>query len=163
MASNTRPLLKGYISLEDALDHDRDIIHELSFPEKRLDFASYVIEHRAQIIEVVARHLHLLPSDIKIGGVSEAREWMFGSFNVCIPVYVKNARYPNLPQRVIIRIPQPYKIGYTSRPGNTDEKLRCEAATYIWLQQNCPSIPIPRLFGFGFPGAQSVCVGSASK
>jgi hypothetical protein len=42
------------------------------------------------------------------------------------------------------------------RPGNVDEKLRTEAATYIWLQSNCPNIPVPRLFGFGFPGTQSV-------
>ncbi|KIW85238.1 hypothetical protein Z517_00628 [Fonsecaea pedrosoi CBS 271.37] len=30
-----------------------------------------------------------------------------------------------------------------------DEKVRSEAATYIWMQQNCPEIPIPYLWGFG--------------
>ncbi|KAH8729162.1 hypothetical protein BGZ61DRAFT_529415 [Ilyonectria robusta] len=47
------------------------------------------------------------------------------------------------------------KVGEASCPRNVDEKLRCEAATYIWLQQNCPDVPIPRLFGFGLPGSNS--------
>ncbi|KAG7120734.1 hypothetical protein HYQ45_014778 [Verticillium longisporum] len=31
-----------------------------------------------------------------------------------------------------------------------DEKLRCEVATYIWIQEHCPDIPIPKLHAFGF-------------
>ncbi|RMZ76005.1 hypothetical protein DV738_g5194, partial [Chaetothyriales sp. CBS 135597] len=46
----------------------------------------------------------------------------------------------------MFRLPLPYKVGGAE---NGDEKIRCEAATYIWLQENCPSVPIPRLHGFG--------------
>lgn len=35
-------------------------------------------------------------------------------------------------------------------PGNADEKLRTEVATFIWIQENCPSIPIPFLWGLDF-------------
>ncbi|TWU73930.1 hypothetical protein ED733_004282 [Metarhizium rileyi] len=35
------------------------------------------------------------------------------------------------------------------RPGNSDEKVNGEAAAYAWLQENCPSVPIPQLYGFG--------------
>ncbi|KAJ5545186.1 hypothetical protein N7535_006432 [Penicillium sp. DV-2018c] len=49
----------------------------------------------------------------------------------------------------MIQFPLPYRIGEDHRPGNADEKVRCEVATYAWLQDNCPSVPIPRLYGFG--------------
>jgi hypothetical protein len=32
------PLLKKAITLQEALDEDEDILHELSYPEKRLGF-----------------------------------------------------------------------------------------------------------------------------
>ncbi|KAL8977811.1 MAG: hypothetical protein Q9205_006466, partial [Flavoplaca limonia] len=53
-------------------------------------------------------------------------------------------------KRVMIRFPLPYKVGEEDFPGNAEEKLRCEAATYVWLQQHCPDVPIPRLLGFSF-------------
>ncbi|KAM4059099.1 aminoglycoside phosphotransferase [Hirsutella rhossiliensis] len=45
-----------------------------------------------------------------------------------------------------------FNIGESTHPGNADEKLRCEVATYAWIQAHCPWVPIPRLWGFGFPG-----------
>ncbi|OAL30140.1 hypothetical protein AYO20_08856 [Fonsecaea nubica] len=30
-----------------------------------------------------------------------------------------------------------------------DEKVRCEATTYIYIHQHCPDVPIPMLLGFG--------------
>ncbi|PGH13393.1 hypothetical protein AJ79_03672 [Helicocarpus griseus UAMH5409] len=39
-------------------------------------------------------------------------------------------------------------------PGNADEKVRCEAGACVWLQQECPSIPIPYLHGFGLSNGQ---------
>ncbi|OJJ69560.1 hypothetical protein ASPBRDRAFT_198212 [Aspergillus brasiliensis CBS 101740] len=60
---------------------------------------------------------------------------MFGSYNVCIPVWVN----PPSVNRVLIRIPLPYKIGEATNPGNVDEKLRCEAATYIGFVKIAPA------------------------
>lgn len=56
----------------------------------------------------------------------------------------------------MIRFPLPYKVGEFKYPGNAEDKLRCEAATFAWIQENCPSTPIPYLWGFGFPGGPSV-------
>jgi hypothetical protein len=50
----------------------------------------------------------------------------------------------------------PYRIGEDCCPGNGDEKVRCEAGTYAWLQENCPTVPIPRLYGFGLSTGQTV-------
>jgi hypothetical protein len=73
-------------------------------------------------------------------------------YNVCIPVYIS----PPSDARVLVRIPLPYKVREAKYPGNVDEKLRCEVASYIWIQENCPDVPIPRLFGCGFPDGHTV-------
>lgn len=148
----TLPLLKGRITLQEALEEDEDIVQNLSYPEKRAVFWLYLDRHRPQIAEIVSRHLNIPEAGLQLG---ELREWIHGSFNTCVPVQITHPR-PHLPRQVIIRFPLPYKTGEEYYPGNVDEKLRCEAATYIWLQRNCPAVPIPRLLGFGFPGTQSV-------
>lgn len=28
------------------------------------------------------------------------------------------------------------------------KKIRCTAGAYAWLQENCPDVPIPQLYGF---------------
>lgn len=151
---DTRPLLKGRISLDDALKEDIDIIRELSYPEQRLQFWLHLYTLRQQIVEVVSQHLNIPQCDFTLG---EVQEWIHGSFNACIPIHIlQSSRTSDLPPRAIIRFPLPYKVGEAYCPGNVDEKLRSEAATYVWMQQNCPNVPIPRLFGFGFPGKQSV-------
>lgn len=79
---------------------------------------------------------------------------MCGYYNVCVPVEVDEAGIPG--KQVIVRIPLPYKLGEAERPGNAEEKLRCEAATFIWIKEQCPEVPIPYLWGFGFPNGQCV-------
>jgi len=85
--------------------------------------------------------------------LSEPIEWRHGSFNTCLPVWI---HHPQAPRRVIVRFPLPYRVGESHFPGNVEEKVRTEAATYIWLQSKCPSVPIPRFFAFGLPGTQCV-------
>lgn len=151
----TRPLLRGEISLEDAVKEDVDIVLELSYPQKRLDFWLRLYTQRQQIVDIVSQHLNIQQSDFTLGQVEE---WIHGSFNACVPIHIlQGPRTSDLPRRAVIRFPLPYKVGESFCPGNMDEKLRSEAATYIWMEQNCPSVPIPRLFGFGLSGRQSVC------
>ncbi|OAA63531.1 Aminoglycoside phosphotransferase [Niveomyces insectorum RCEF 264] len=149
----TLPLIRGRISLEEALEEDSHIIQELSYPEKRLDFFSHLFMNRPHIEEVVAHHLNIARSDFRL---SHYDEWIHGSFNACLPVYITaGRRTARLPHRLIIRFPLPYKVGEEVCPGNVEEKLRTEAATYVWLQRECPAVPIPRLLGFGLPRGQS--------
>lgn len=149
----TLPLLNGKITLEDALIEDSDVLHELSLPSKRLDFWFYLHTQRAQIEDIISRHLCLPRSSFRLG---EFGEWVHGSFNACLPIYITASSHRRgLPRRAIIRFALPFKVGEEYYPGNVDEKVRCEAATYIWLEKYCPSIPIPRLLGFGFPGGSS--------
>ncbi|KAF2453057.1 hypothetical protein BDY21DRAFT_388290 [Lineolata rhizophorae] len=136
--SRSLPLLKGSITLEDALTEDSDVLHELSYPEKRLDFYVYLSEHRQHLEELVSFHLGVPKETCK--AARDFREWVHGSFNACVPVYVDETAK--------------CRVKKSQFPGNAEEKLRCEVATYIWIENNCPDISIPRLRGFGFPSGR---------
>lgn len=147
------PLLGGTTTLESALEQEEDMLLALDYPERRIDFFVSLYSKRGEIENIASYHLGLCPSDTcRLGNVNE---WVHGSFNVCIPLYV-NKRNKQREERALIRFPLPYKVGEFKYPGNVDEKLRCEAATFIWIQEHCPEIPIPRLWGFGLVGGQSV-------
>jgi hypothetical protein len=96
----------------------------------------------------VARH----PRGLGSAGtcrVARSDEWIHGNFNLCMPIGLFS--HGNTPDKnLMIRFPLPYRVGEEFRHGNVDEKLRCEARMYAWLQENCPAVPIPRLYGFGF-------------
>ena len=147
--TTTLPLLREKsISLEDALTDDDNILHRLDYPQQKEEFWSHLLSYRSEIEELTSFHL-----SAKHCQVSHEADWLFGSYNVCIPVHV------NLPseQTVIFRIPLPFKVGEMNNPSNVDEELRFEVATYIWIHENCPTIPIPTLYGFAFPDGQTVC------
>ncbi|KAL5335569.1 hypothetical protein BJX70DRAFT_313637 [Aspergillus crustosus] len=139
----TLPLLRRTITCKSALEEEENILLELDYPEQRIDFFVSLYSRREAVQNIASYHLG---QACQLGEVSE---WLHGSFNVCIPLYIGNAK------RAIIRFPLPYKVGEFTHPGNVDEKLRCEAATFIWLQQNCPDVPIPRLWAFGLVGGNS--------
>ncbi|EAW25594.1 uncharacterized protein NFIA_044130 [Aspergillus fischeri NRRL 181] len=142
----TLPLLKRNISLDEALEHDDNVLHMLDYPQKLREFKTRLISHKADIEATVAFHLQANCCQL-----ADEDHWMMGNYNICIPVCVN----PPSENNVLIRIPLPFKVGEEKNPGNVDEKLRCEVATYIWIHQNCPTVPIPCLYGFGFPDGQT--------
>ncbi|KAI9799422.1 MAG: hypothetical protein M1825_004522 [Sarcosagium campestre] len=151
----TLPLLRKTITLESALADDDNVLQEISYPERRVDFFVHLLSHSSDIEAVVAHHLGSKPDSCRIG---EVKEWMAGSFNVCVPVYVGDKRAGPRVRRVLIRFPLPYKVRESEHAGNADEKLRCEAATFLWIREHCPHVPIPDLWGFGFSRGQSFTV-----
>ncbi len=151
--SKTLPLLQGEITLESALDDDDNMLQALEYPQKRFEYYVYLWKHRSELEAIVSYHLGL--NERETCQIGEVKDWMAGSFNVCIPVRVNKPKSPN--KRVIIRFPLPYKVGELQHPGNAEEKIRSEAATFIWIRENCPTVPIPYLWGFGLPDGKSVC------
>jgi len=151
--SYTLPLLQGEITLESALDDDENMLQALAYPQKRLEYFVYLLDHRSEIEAIVSYHLGL--NERETCQIGDVEDWMTGSFNVCIPVSVNRAKSPS--NRVIIRFPLPYKVGELQHPGNAEEKIRSEAATFIWIRENCPTVPIPYLWGFGLPDGMNVC------
>ena len=148
-----RRLLRGEITYSSAKDEETNILHKLTLWEERNKFFNHLYRKRGLIQTIAAFHLGL--SAKENCRVAEPDNWLHGSFNLCIPIVIQGGN--NRPdQQFIIRFPLPYRVGETYRPGNADEKLRCEAGAYIWLQAHCPDIPIPYLFGFGLSTGQSV-------
>ncbi|KAL9127660.1 MAG: hypothetical protein Q9217_003507 [Psora testacea] len=135
------------------MEAEQNMLHQLTLPPERINFLRYLLAHKSEIETSVARHLGL--SSVEQCRLSPTEEWIHGSFNLCIPVYIEECgKRPG--RRAIIRFPLPYKVGESDHPGNADEKLRCEAATYAWIQANCPDVPIPYLWGFALSSGQSV-------
>ncbi|TVY88914.1 hypothetical protein LAWI1_G007107 [Lachnellula willkommii] len=91
-----------------------------------------ILQHRKDFEAIVSYHLSLAANEICRFG--EVGEWKHGSFN---------SKSPR--RRVLLRVPLPYKVGESAYPSNANEKLRTEAATFIWIEDNCPDVPIPHL------------------
>ncbi|EFW20205.1 conserved hypothetical protein [Coccidioides posadasii str. Silveira] len=87
---------------------------------------------------IVAHHLGASPNACYVAG---PEDWIYGSFNVCIPVTVSSS-WRRKRQRLMLWFPLPYCVSDHFCPGNSDEKLRCEAGTYVWLQQNATDMVV---------------------
>ncbi|KAK2764473.1 hypothetical protein FQN54_009168 [Arachnomyces sp. PD_36] len=146
MAPTERRLLRGKtITYSQALDKEINMLQRLEYPARQDEFFDSIWKRRDLIAEVVCWHLGISPSACK---VVDEEGWRHGSFNLLVPV-VFDGFAP-----VLIRFPLPYRNGESFRPGNCEEKVKCEAATYAWIQQECPELVTPHLYGFGTSGGK---------
>lgn len=143
-----RLLLRGEITYDSAKEKDANILHELGYREQKIRFFTHLYRNRKLIESTAAHHLNFAAKSCRMVDVED---WIHGSFNVCIRIDVDSPR-----KQLMMRIPLPYRIGENCFPGNSDEKVRCEAGTYAWLQDNCPAVHIPHLYGFGLSTGQAV-------
>lgn len=145
--------LYGEITYEEAADQETNVLPVLTYWQKMDNFGSYLLEHKKEIEDIISRYLCLKGTEKCC--LSPPPEWNFGSFNLCLPVSIINwKKRPG--GRVLVRFALPFKVGEAEFPGNSDEKLRSEVATYAWIGKNCPEVPIPYLWGFAFAGGPSV-------
>lgn len=151
----TKDLLSGPITLSAAKSKSSNVLHALRYLQQKQDFYQRIESHRHLLPSVIAHHLNTEPTNVTISG---QEYWRHGSFNLVVPVHVNNSANHTLPQFVSIRFPLPYRVGEATYPGNSDEKISSEAASYAWIQENCPSVPIPFLYGFGLSTNQRVCI-----
>lgn len=151
----TRRLLREEITYSVAKEKEVNILHQLSYPSQEAQFFALLKSKQSCIRAIVSHHLNLRSTSTC--QVADVEEWLRGSYNVYIPVTIVewNQKQP-AGNRVLVRIPLPYRVGEDYRPGNGDEKVRCEAGTYAWLEENCPEIPIPRLYGFAMSTGEAV-------
>ena len=154
MDSPTLKTLHGEITFTDAVQEEHtNMLQCLNYRQEMFNFLTYLQQHKGDIEAAVSNHMGLKkPQQCQLTAPSE---WMHGSFNICLPVNIFGSAGP-VTKTVIIRLPLPYKTGETKHPGNSDEKLRCEAANYVWIQNNCPDVTIPRLWGFAFSDGHEV-------
>ncbi|KAM3422581.1 hypothetical protein BST61_g73 [Cercospora zeina] len=132
----------------DLAKDDRDMLIRAQWPRQDAETLDYLESQLVTIQQLVAEHLPFRPEKCI---VAAREDWLRGTFNVCIPVTIKER--PR--KRVLVRCPFPHRLGSPSLPNISAEKIRSESATFAWLSKNCPNIPIPRLWGFGLPGGQT--------
>jgi hypothetical protein len=142
----TIELDSGPITYGDAVKSEINIINQFAYYEETKKLCKDLWEQRQSIEALTAHHLGLGQNGACI--VQAQDTWLRGGFNICIPVEVEVG---DVTKKVIFRCPMPHKLAEASYPGTVDEKIRCEVGTYAWMQENTPSVPIPHLFGFGFP------------
>ena len=85
--SSTLPLLRGQITLDDALDEDDNMLPPLGYYKQRLEFLIILWENRAAIESIVSFHMGRDQCEL-----SDIDKWMGGSFNICIPIYVGSSK-----------------------------------------------------------------------
>ncbi|KAJ8129291.1 hypothetical protein O1611_g4343 [Lasiodiplodia mahajangana] len=145
------------ITISSALTSENNIIKLASYTIANDKFYQELWAQRKSIEAIIRHHLALGAEDIV--AVLPSKRWIRGGFNVCIPVAVKTRaamKSGKPPTIVIFRCPMPYKLAEARYPGSIDEKLSGEVGAYIWIEENCPEIRSPHLFGFGMTDGRHV-------
>lgn len=135
-----------YSELED---DDRDMLIKSEYPRLRSEFATYLGREASNIERLVAYHLSLKTH--QVCKVTPRHQWMCGSFNICMPVTVKDWTAT----QVMLRFPLPHRFHSGQSSDTASEKIRIESATFAWISEHCPRVPIPRLLGFGLADGRS--------
>ncbi|KAK3933748.1 hypothetical protein QBC46DRAFT_401354 [Diplogelasinospora grovesii] len=133
------------ITYQSALNTDKNIIHEARHVAATEVLYQKLWKERSTIGALTKHHLGL--GDRDICTVAQQSRWIRGGFNVCIPVEVQSL---GSRRKLILRCAMPHKLAEAETPGSIDEKMGCEVGTYAWMQERCPDIRIPHLYGFGF-------------
>lgn len=156
MPSTLQLVNREPITFESATQTDENIINQSAYVAATTSLYRQLWAERNTISAIVKHHLGL--GHLHNCTVERPVQWIRGSFNVCVPVTVASGSES---KRYILRCPMAHKLAEAPYPGTVDEKLGCEVGTYAWMQDNCPDIRIPFLYGFGFSDhrhVRSICL-----
>lgn len=146
------------ITYKSAADQEQNFVNQAAYVADKERLYRQLWDRRDTIAAVVRHHLSLGPAQTCT--VGPQGQWIRGSFNVCIPVDVELKPISRQQQKqklkLILRCPLPFKLAEAKHPGTVDEKLACEVGTYAWMQEQCPDVRIPHLYGFGFSEMRQV-------
>jgi len=147
----TLQLLRGPITMEAALEEEKNVINLASYLPATQKFYSDIWKQRHSVEALVKHHMALGRQDTCT--MLPSKHWIRGGFNVCVIVEVNSNR------KVVFRCPMPHKLAEARYPGSIDEKLSCEVGAYVWIEEKCPEIRTPHLYGFGFLNGRHVSRG----
>lgn len=139
------------ITYESAIKKDSNIIEKLRHFEAAKQLYESLWDQRAAIQDLVRELLGL--GSLTPCSIAATDRWIRGSFNVCIPLQIQHGLAW---KKYMFRCPMPHKFAEARFPSTIDEKLSCEAATYIWMQTHCADVRIPHLYAFGFSDQRRV-------
>lgn len=95
--TETLPLLRGTATLKSALEEEEDMLLDLNYPDRRIDFFVSLYLNREEIENIASFHLGLHSSDTCQTG--KVNEWLHGSFNACIPLYINKRNQNSNPEK----------------------------------------------------------------
>ena len=133
-------------TLKAAQKNERNILSRLKRSDCTVKLYQDLWRKRTTIEAITAHHLGRIDPSSCI--VQDTVTWIKGQFNTCIPVHVHES--DGSMSKKIFRCPLPHKVGEQYSPGAVEEKMRAEVATYAWIEDNCPEVPVPRLHAFAF-------------
>ena len=132
-------------SLKAAIESEENILVSMHYAKFQRQLCSSINAQKAELEELICNILQVPTCRIIPSGL-----WRSGSFNLAILVRLPTGK------NVYLRLPFLHRIGEHMFPGNAEEKLRTEIATYLWLHEHCPDVPIPTLYAFGLPDGSVV-------
>ncbi|KAK3303845.1 uncharacterized protein B0T15DRAFT_285932 [Chaetomium strumarium] len=134
------------MTYEEAAEEEFNVLSRLGHSAALKTLADDLWRHRKSIEGLTRHHLGLGKHDTC--DVLERRHWIRGGFNMCV---LLNITSPGRQERkVVFRCAMPHKLAEARYPGTVDEKLGCKVGSYVFIQENCPNVRIPHLYGFGF-------------
>lgn len=147
------PLLgRPPITYSSAVRKNYNVLRELDYIPAIKHQYTDLWAQRESIEALVRHHLRLRNEDACT--VLDPQVWIQGAFNVCVLVEVVSG---GLTTKLVFRCPKPHRL-----VGLVDEKLSSEVGAYVWMQEKCPDVRIPHLFGFGFSDGRQVDKESSS-
>lgn len=148
-------LFKGRLrTIESAAEDESNFLLAIQHQRAAEAFRDKIGRETESIAAVVRHHLRLRRDDSCV--VLPLDTWIQGGFNLCVLVDVQS-RTSFCSRRLVFRCPLPHRLAEQHHPGTIDEKVSCEVATYVWMQDNCADIRIPYLYAFGFADGSQVC------
>ncbi|KAL2213275.1 hypothetical protein CC79DRAFT_1299223 [Sarocladium strictum] len=145
MAPTIELLGRGPVTVETALEEERNVLRWATYAPATDRLFEDLWDNRDTIATIVRHHLGLAPSDRCT--VLPRERWIRGGFNLCVFVEVASG---DSTKRIVFRVPMPHKLAEGRYPGSVDEKVDTEVGAYIWVEEHCPEIKVPHLFGFGY-------------
>lgn len=133
------------LSMTSAAEDESNLVLYIRHQRAAETFRRLLWDQRESIVALVRAHLHLRKDDGCV--VLPPESWLQGGFNLCVLVEVTVAGSST---SLVFRCPMPHKLAEGQYPGTIDEKVRCEVAAYVWMQEHCSDIRIPSLYAFGF-------------
>ncbi|KAG9250229.1 uncharacterized protein F5Z01DRAFT_640481 [Emericellopsis atlantica] len=151
-----------WISITSAGEEESNIILAIRHRRAANKFRQWLWNQREDIAALVRSHLHLPKDDANYAfEVIPTEYWRQGGFNMCVLVVAMVGGRAT--SRFVFRCPLPHKLAESQYPGTMDEKIRCEVASYVWMQEHCRDVRIPALHSFGFSdGSQFTHISQAS-
>lgn len=143
------------LSVTSAAEHESNLVLFIRHRHAAERFSRQLWDQKESIEALVRSHLRLRKGDRCI--VLPRDTWIQGGFNICVLVEVIAAGSST---KLVFRCPMPHKLAERQYPGTIDEKVRCEVAAYVWMQEHCFDVRIPSLYAFGFVDGSQVRLSS---